>query len=440
VSLYLILGLSLSLLVVFILLGVHIGVCLGFMSFIGIWLITGKFGVAISVLGTTAFQTLYYQTFAVIPLFILMGVFANLAGASANLYNLFNLLFGRLRGGLGMATVAANAVFAAVTGVSVASAAIFSKIALPQMLRFNYNKSFALGTVAGSSVLGMLIPPSILLIIYGMLSEEAIGKLFIAGIVPGIILSSIYMLGIMLIGYLRPQMVGITKGYVPPPMGHGGIGKVMIRSIGIVALIIITLGGIYAGVFTPTEASAVGALGALILVLINRRFTISGFWDALLETGYVSAAVFFLLISAQMYSRMLAVSGILITLTKFAAGLTIPPIAIIGIFIVIFIILGTILDSTSILLITMPLMLPIVHLLGFDLLWFGIVSIVAIELGLLTPPFGLVVYTVKAALGDEARLEEIFRGSFPFLLMMMIALAIIVKFPLLSTWLPNSML
>lgn len=439
-SLSFILGLVLGLLVVFILLGVHIGVSLAFLSFIGIWLITGKFGVASSVLGTTAFQTLYYYQFAVIPLFILMGVFSNLAGASGNLYDLFNLIFGRLRGGLGMATVAANAVFAAITGVSVASAAVFSKIALPQMLRYNYDKRFALGTVAGSSVLGMLIPPSVLLIIYGVLSEEAIGRLFIAGILPGITLAIIYMLGIMLMGYLRPQLVGTTKGYAIPLMGRGEISKLMLRSIGIVALIILTLGGIYAGVFTATEAGAIGAAGALILVFASRRFTASKFWDSLLEAGYVSAAVFFLLICAQMYSRMLAISGIMTTLTKFAAGLPIPPIGIIGVFIVIFIILGTLLDSTSILLVTMPLMLPIVRALGFDLIWFGIVSIVAIEMGLLTPPFGLVVYTMKAALGEDVQLEEIFRGSAPFLLMMIISLVIFVNFPLLSTWLPKTML
>ena len=431
--------LSIGLLVLLVLLGTPIGLGLAFTSIIGLWGLSGRFATAISILGTTAFSAVCDYQFSVIPLFILMGVIANLGGFSRELYDVALLLVGKLRGGLAIATVVANAVFAAITGVSVASAAVFSKISLPQMIRLGYDRKFALGTVAGSSVLGMLIPPSILLIVYGLLSEQAVGRLFVAGIIPGIILAAIYSIGIIVMCTLRPSLTGGNRYQETITTTMREKLGLVSKCWGIIILIVVVLGGIYGGIFTPTEAGAAGAAVALLLTIVKRKASVSGFRQVLLETGFTTTSILFLLIAAQMYSRMLGVSGVLTTFSQLTLSLNVSPIVIVLIFVAIFIALGTILDSTSILLLTMPVMVPVIRTLGFDLIWFGIVSIVAIEMGLLTPPFGMCVYAMKGALGDAATIEEIFRGSMPFLVMMVIALAIFVAFPPLSTWLQSTM-
>jgi tripartite ATP-independent transporter DctM subunit len=346
-------------------------------------------------------------------------------------------MFSRLRGGLGIATVFANAIFAAITGVSVASAAVFSKIAIPQMERLGYDRRFALGTVAGSSVLGMLIPPSVLLIIYGILAEEAIGKLFMAGVIPGILLAFVLSLGIFVMVLTRPHLGGEKPEM--ERLGFGTLIATFFKPWAFVALILVVLGGIYIGFFTPTEAGAIGAFGAFLLVALKGRMKLKSLWNVLLETGYTTASIFLLLITAQMYSRMLTISGLPAEVSEFVTTLPIAPIFVILLFMGIFIILGAILDSTSILLVTIPLMLPVVQSLRFDIIWFGIIAVVAVEMGLLTPPFGMVVYAMKATLASEATIEEIFTGSFPFLIMILIVLALLIFFPPLSTWLPGLM-
>jgi tripartite ATP-independent transporter DctM subunit len=435
-------GIMILLLFVVVVSGVFVGIGLSFLSVVGLWWISGDLSVAANLVGSTTYNALMDYVFGVVPFFVSMGLLANISGASTDLYTAFNLVTRRIRGGLGVATVFANAVFAAITGVSVASAAVFSKVSLPEMLKHGYNKKFALGVVAGSSVLGMLIPPSILFVIYGVISEEAIGRLLIAGILPGLVLTAIYSVGITIMVRRKPELV----------MAEGANGTLMLPRLpareylrafsscwGIVALILITLGGIWAGFFTPTEAGAVGAFGALVLGLVKRKVSFSGFWEVLLETGIVTAGIFFLLISAQMYSRMLALSGLVEWGSKFVISLNFPPLAVILMFIIVWLILGCLIDSASIMLLTLPLMIPIVKELGYSLIWFGVVSVIVIEMGLLTPPFGMVVFAMKSALGGEVKIEEIFQGSYPFLLMMALATVIIIAFPILSTWLPSLM-
>jgi len=282
----------------------------------------------------------------------------------------------------------------------------------------------------------MLIPPSILLILYGVLANESIGKLFIAGVMPGILLVAIYSVGISLMVRFRPNLVRETATSAAEKE-FKKFSLVTLRSWGVMALILLVLGGIYCGFFTPTEAGGIGAFGALVLAVVKRRLTWANAWNTLLETGYVTASIFFLLIAAQMYSKMLAISGLASWVSEFCASLPVPPIVIIIFFMLIYVIMGTVLDSISMLLITIPLMIPVVRALGLDPIWFGIICVVAIEMGLLTPPFGLVVYTMKAALGDEVTIEEIFLGAFPFLIMMLIFLICLVAFPGISLWLPN---
>ena len=420
-----------------ILSGVHIGVALASVSVVGIWGITGKLRVAISLLETTAYSAVMDYIFAVIPLFVLMGLFASLSGSTTELFTSAQVFLGRIRGGLGIATVFANAVFAAITGVSVASAAVFSKIAIPEMERLEYDRKFGLGIVAGSAILGMLIPPSILMIVYGVLTEESIGRLFVAGIIPGLLVTVVLILGILIMVTLWPEIGGkIEKA---DRLDFKTMILTILKPWGVIALIILVLGGIYAGFFTPTEAGAIGASGAFLLIVLKRKFTFKGFWSVLMDSGQTTASIFLLLITAQMYSRMLTLSGLASTLSEWVSTLPVPPIVIVLSFILIMFFLGMVLDSVSILLLTIPIMFPIITNLGYEPIWFGIIAIVAIEVGLLTPPFGMVIFSMKSALGNEVQIEEIFMGSIPFLLMLIVSLIILIIFPSLSTWLPSLM-
>ncbi len=430
-------GLMIFLTFLFIIFGIHIGVSLLSFSLLGLILTTGDLGVTASLLGTGPFYVLFEYELVVIPLFILMGDFVIMAGASQDLYQAFHIWLRKVRGGLAIATVLANAVFAAVTGVSIASAAVFSKIALPQMMKHGYQGKFTLGTVAGSSVLGMLIPPSVLFIIYGIFSEESIGKLFMAGVIPGLILTAIYSLGIKVMIYKRPQLAGdIPKEAI----ARWDWLKALRDTWGIVALILMVLGGMYGGVLTPTEAGAVGAIGSCLLAVVKGRFKFTSMGHALHETGLVTASFFLLFIGAQLFSRMLATTGFVRVLTDTLVGLSAPPIVLILLMILVWLILGCLIDSMSIMILTLPIMLPVVKALHYDLIWFGVVATITIEMGLLTPPFGMVVFVMKSTIGEGVTVEEIFRGSFPFLLMMAACLALIVAFPILSTWLPSHML
>jgi tripartite ATP-independent transporter DctM subunit len=366
-----------------------------------------------------------------------MGLFSTLSGATKELFGTAQFFLGRIKGGIGIATVIANAIFAAITGVSVASAAVFSKIAFPEMERLQYDRKFSLGIIAGSAILGMLIPPSILMIVYGVLTEQSIGKLFIAGFIPGLVVTLILSLGIRTMIFFRPGLGGVTEKLELFTF-RTMISQTM-TSWAIMALIILVLGGIWGGLFTPTEAGAVGAAGAFILVVVKKKFNLRNLWQVLLDGGQTTASIFMLLICAQMYSRMLTISGLASKISQWATSLPVAPIFIILGFVVVFLLLGCIIDSVSIILLTIPIMHPVIVKLGYDPIWFAIVAIITIEIGLLTPPFGMVVFAMKSSLGGKATIEEIFQGSFPFLLMLGASLAIIMTFPILSTWLPSLM-
>ena len=421
-----------------ILLGVHIGVALAAVSVLTLWLITGKFFVAVSLLQTTAYSAVMDYVFAVVPLFVLMGVFSTVSGAIRELFASAQVFFGHVRGGIGIATVFANAVFAAITGVSVASAAVFSKIALPEMERLHYDRKFSLGIVAGSAILGMLIPPSVLMIVYGVLTEQAIGKLFVAGILPGLVVTAVLSLGIWTMVLVKPRLGG--RQVEARRLDFRTVVRAAAAPWAVIALVILVMGGIWGGFFTPTEAGAVGAAGGFLLIFVNRqKLTLRSLWQILLDAGQMTASIFLLLICAQMYSRVLTMSGLAGNLTQWVSALAIPPMFIVFGFIVVFLLLGCILDSTSIIILTIPLMHPIARNLGYDPLWFAIVAILAIEIGLLTPPFGMVVFAMKSAIGKTVQVEEIFAGAMPFILLLGLSLGIVIAFPKLSTWLPSLM-
>jgi C4-dicarboxylate transporter, DctM subunit len=425
---------SIAAMVLLIASGLHVAVALILISFVGVWMMR-SFSIASNLMVLSFKDTISDYLFGVIPLFVLMGLIVSVAGLGRDTFAVAAHLFRRLLGGLGMATVAANAIFAAITGISIASAAVFTKVAVPEMIRFGYSPRFAVGVVAGSSILGMLIPPSLLFILYAVLTEQSVGRLFIAGIVPGLLLSVLYCIGIWLMARFTPGFVGVGIASASPPMMSWT--EMAGKLLPIVALIALVLGGIYGGIFTPTEAGGAGALGALVVALAKRRLTWAGFWQVLVQTGHTTAAICFLIIGASLYSRMLAFSGMPRWLGAFVIDSGLGVTGVVLLLLLIIILLGMILDSASILLLTIPIALPILVAAQVDLIWLGVLAILAVEIGLLTPPFGIAVFVIKSTLGPDSPigLGQIFLGAAPFALMMLLVLGLIFVFPALATML-----
>lgn len=427
--------LSVIAILVLIYAGLYVPVALGLVSFISVWLLRGTLEAPIYLLTLAASNSLEDYIFGVIPLFVLMGLLVSQCELGRDIYEVANHALRRLKGGLGVATVAANAGFAAITGVSIASAAVFTRVSVPEMLRFGYQPRFAVGVVAGSSVLGMLIPPSVMLIIYALITEQSVADLFTAGIVPGILLSLAYAVAIVAMAHFMPGYVG-GEDMAARAEGQSNMTsrEIAYKTAPIVILVLLVLGGIYGGLFTPTEAGAVGALGALIVALLKRRLDRSALWHVLVETGHIAASILMLIVAATMYSRMLALSGLPNDLGEWITQAEIGLYGILAIYVVILILMGTILDTTSIILIMVPLFLPIMEPYGVSLVWFGIVTIVGAEIGLLTPPLGIACYVIKATLADDDRISlfDIFAGAFPFAVIMLIVLILLIVFPGLS--------
>ncbi len=413
--------------------GMHVSIALALLSFLGVWMIRGNYVVASKLLALAAGDSINKYAFGVVPLFVLMGMFISVSDIGKDTFAVANRLFHRIRGGLGVATVAANAVFAAVTGISIASAAVFTKVAVPEMMRLGYRPRFAVGVVTGSSVLGMLIPPSLLLILFGVLTETSIGDLFKAGILPGLLLSLAFSGLIIIMAYRFPGYIGGPGTAANVEAAQLGFLAAIWKLLPIILLVALVLGGIYLGWFTPTESGAVGALGALILAVGKRRLSLANLWQVLVETGHVTVAVLFLIISANMYGRMLALSGITNHIGAWIGDSGLGLYSFLAIYLLIILFMGTILDSSSIMMIVVPLVYPIAIGMEINLVWFGLITVIAIEVGLLTPPLGIAAYVVKSTLDDQnITLGDVFAGAFPFVLVMLAVLILTVAFPQLS--------
>ena len=427
-------GLSLLVMLGLIWAGMHVAVVLAVVSFVGVWLIRGDMSVAANLLAAASQDAVASHIFGVVPLFVLTGFLVAKADVGRDAFEVANQLLRRIRGGLGIATVASNAVFAAITGISIASAAVFTRIAVPEMRRFGYNPRFAVGVVAGSSVLGMLIPPSLLMILYGFLANQSVGDLFTAGIVPGLVLALAYSLGIVLMATLWPRSV-YESGQAKATDGEAllPLATLVLKMLPSVLLIAAILGGLYAGFFTATEAGATGAAMALVIALLRRKLDLRSLWSVLTETGHVTVSVSFLIICATIYTRMLAMSGMPQFLVEQMTHLGLGPTGFLLIYVTFILLLGMIIDSSSILLIVLPLMVPIAEQFGMNMIWLGVVTVVAVEIGLLTPPFGLSVFVIKSTLQDQRiSLVDIFRGTAPFTLMMFLVLLLLIFVPQLS--------
>jgi tripartite ATP-independent transporter DctM subunit len=421
--------------------GVHVAVALGIGAVAGIYMMQGDMIIVRNFIANTAYEALRDYVFAVIPLFMLMGDFLAKCGAARDLFALINRLSRWLPGRLAIATVFANAVFAFVTGVSIAAAAAFSRIAYPEMKRYGYEKKFALGCIAGSACLGMLIPPSVLMIVWGVLTEQAIGKIFIAGIIPGFVVVAFYCAYILGVAWLQPHRVGIgaaAEASAPPEMelDSAEFREVLVSTLLVLALVAATLGGIWLGFFTPTEGAGVGATLALLLALW-KGLRAKELFEIVLSVGRTSAPLLLLLFCAQLYSRVLSMTGLTAAAKELFIASGLGPLGVLAIMVAIWFVLGCLIDSISIILLTVPVFAPVAMALGFDPLAFAILGILAIECGLLTPPFGMLVFTVKAALPQEATVGEIFQGSIPYWICLVGAVVVIAVFPRLATWLPE---
>lgn len=410
--------------------GVYIPVALGMVSLISIWLMRDNFTLSLNLLKIAVGDSAMVYSFATIPLFTFMGLIVSKAGLGRDIYEVMTMRFRKVKGGIGMATVGANAIFAAVTGSSIASASVFTKVSVPQMIAQDYNPRFAVGVVAGSSVLGMIIPPSAMLIIYSFVAEQSVGDMFLAGVIPGILLAAAYVGAIWFMAKYTPNFVG---GRTVSETEWMTKREVASKTLPTLFLITVVLGGIYSGWMTAVEAGATGSLVALVIALVRRSMSIKGFWEALLETGHITAAILFLITAASIYSRMLGLAGLPNQLQDFLAGNAASFWTVMCLYILLMLFLGTLLDTASIVLIVVPLFLPLVEAMDMSLIWFGIVTVVGAEIGLLTPPLGISCFVIKSTLNDDSiSLKDVFMGALPFAFVMLIILFILIEFPILS--------
>ena len=420
-------------LITLIVLGFHIFVVLGMVSLVGTYLLFGDLGITLELASSSAYAVLRNAVFAAIPLFVLMGEFMSRAGMATDLYKIANYFLRKLPGRLAIATVLGNAVFAAVTGVSIASAMTFSRIAYPEMMKFGYNRSFALGSIAGSASLGMLIPPSVLLIVWGIIIEKSIGKLFLAGFIPGLILALLMGIYVSVRAGMKPELAPSKVEGQPEETVPTGVE--IVSGLGVIVLILLVLGGLFAGYFTPMESAAVGCGGAIIFSYI-KGLRWAEYRTAVVDSGKTIAPILVLLMTAAMYAKFLALGSVVDMIQDIITGMGLGPFGISVLMIIIWLALGTLIDSISIILLTVPIFWPLAEASGWNVNAFAIFGILAIEAGLLTPPLGLLVYTVKGAVPDSSvTLTEIFAGSIPYWMLMLVVMIIIWAFPITATFL-----
>ncbi len=421
---------------VFILLflGMPIAFALMLVGFAGISYLA-SIEAALPIAARTVYEVSAYYPYTVIPLFIVMGGFAGSSGMTKDLYSAFDKWFRKLPGGLGIATIGACAGFAAVSGSSVATAATMGTVALPEMKRFNYHPRLATGTVAAGGTLGFLIPPSIGFIVYGMLTEQSIGKLLVAGMIPGLILAVAYMAIVVVWVKLNPSVAPVS----PEAVSWREKFSALLGVWEPLAIFLVVMGGIYGGLFTPTEAGAMGATVLFLVAIIKRKLNRQNLVDALLEAVRISVMVLFLVAGANVFSYFLALSTIPMKVAGWAAALEVSPYLIHTIIIVIYLFLGCFLDAISMMVLTMPVIYPVILALGFNPIWFGVIAVLMMEAGLITPPMGLNIFTV-AGVAKDVPIETIFRGVAPFLLSIFAIVILITIFPQLALFLPNMMM
>jgi tripartite ATP-independent transporter DctM subunit len=424
---------GLAILLAFALAGVPLGFAFILIGLAGFSLVRGSWDAGLVMAGQQIFDVATNANLVVIPLFILMGEFIHRARLSTELYDAANALMGHRRGGLAMSTIGACAGFASVCGSSLATAATMSKVAMPSMRRYRYADSLSAGSIAAGGTLGILIPPSVPMVIYGLLAEADIGKLFIAGIVPGILLTLLFIAAIAIQVRFRPEL-GPPGERIPWVKRW----RALTRIWGIVALFIVIIGGIYFGVFTPTEAAGVGAAGAFVFAITHGKVRAKGILEALLDAGRTSGMIFLVAYGALIFSNFINLAGFTGAMVSWLEGLNLPGLGVVLAMCLIYIVLGCVFDSLAMILLTIPIFVPILQPFGVDLIWFGIVVIIVVELGLITPPIGMNVFVVQSTIQDVS-VWTVFRGVWPFIWAMLLGLALVIAFPPVATGLVKLM-
>jgi C4-dicarboxylate transporter DctM subunit len=414
------------------LLRVPVGMAMGLVGVSGFAYLSGG-GPALKIVGHTTMRTVTDFNYAVIPLFLLMGSFATTSGMSRELFRAANAFIGHLKGGLGIATIAACGGFAAICGSSVATAATFSRVAYPEMRRYGYPQSFATGVIAAGGTLGIMIPPSTVFAVYGLITEQDVGKLFIAGIVPGILAVSMYMATITVIGLIRPNFLpaGPRSGWPERLAAMRNIWATLL-------LFAFVIGGLYGGLFTATEAAGAGAGGAFIIGVLRGRLSRADILRSLLETTRTTAAVFTVLIGALLFGYFLTVTQTPQKVTEFLTGLGIGRHGVLAVIMVMYLVLGCLMDALAMIILTVPIIFPVIKELGFDPIWFGVIIVMTVELGLIHPPVGMNIFVIKSVI-EDVKISTIFYGVLPFIITDLIRLVILIAFPIIALWLPSRM-
>jgi len=418
----------------FVLLALRVPVAISMIlvGFVGTGLLN-SWPAAMSILSGETFEIARFYELSVIPLFVLMGNLAAVSGMSRDLYDAAYAWVGNWRGGLASSTIVGCAGFAALSGSSIASAVTMGRVSLPEMRRYRYNDQLATGCIAAGGTLGILIPPSTGFVIYAILTEESIGRLFMAGILPGILLTGLFMLTIYILTRIEP-----AAGPAGPATDLGQKLVSLRRSGAIVGIVLVTIGGIYGGVFTPVEAAGVGAFLALVVALFRRSLSWARLERVLMQTVRTTAMSFLILIGAHIFSPFLALTHIPGDLATVLIGLDIGPFGILAIVLAAYVVMGTFLEGFAMLVLTLPIVFPLIVELGFDPIWFGVVMVIVLEMGLISPPVGVNVFVVKGIAADVP-MGRIFAGILPFWLAMGVCLGVLVLFPQIALFLPNSM-
>lgn len=410
-----------------------LGPAMAIVGFGGLWWTIGL-DQGIFVLGSSAYGVSSDYMLSPLPLFTLMALFAGRSRMSDDAFVTANKWIGHLPGGLAMASMGVCGVFAAVCGVSMATAATMSTVAHPEMKIRGYSNSLSLGSICCGSQLGIMIPPSTIFILYAFLTQESVGALFMAGILPGILITVMFIVTIYIYALIYPE---------DAPRGEKASWRERFLGIlpvwAIFTLIVIILAGIYAGIFTPTEAGAVGAFGALILAFIKRSMTLKGFMGCLVDTGRVTGMIFLLIIGSQVFGSFIAVSELPFWLSNFISGLPFPPIVVMVLILIFYVITGFFMDVIAVIVLTVPIIHPVLVAMNIDAIWFGVLVVLTIMIGGVTPPVGVLVFAVSGMVKD-ASIDEIFRGIWPFMIAMIIALVLLIIFPQISLWIPDMML
>jgi C4-dicarboxylate transporter, DctM subunit len=414
------------------LLRMPVGMAMGLVAVTGYGYLNGAVP-ALKMVGQTSMRTVTEYTFGIIPMFLLMGAIVAASGMSRELFRAGNTIVGHFKGGLGIATIAACAGFAAISGSSVATAATFSTVAYPEMRQYRYPQSFSTGVIAAGGTLGAMFPPSTVLAVYGVITQQDIGKLFIAGILPGVLAVSMYIATIAVIGLVRP-------GYLPegPRSSWRERAAAMLDVWAPLLLFIIVIGGLYGGWFTPTEAGGMGAGGAFLISTLRRRLSPTQLLQSLLHATRTAAAIFTVLIGAILFGYFLTVTQTPQQVTAFLTGLGLGRYGVLALIMVMYLALGCLMDALAMVILTVPIVFPVVTALGFDPIWFGVIIVMTVELGLIHPPVGMNVFVIKTVI-PEVSFLTIFAGVLPFILTDILRLGILIGFPAIATYLPDHM-